>query len=135
MWTDAGWYVLDFEGEPARPLEERTELCSPLKDVAGMLRSFHYASRAALGDRNDDEVASLEGAAAGWERRNRAAFVDAYRATPGIHELVPDGEAAWEGVLSAFEMDKALYELDYERAYRPEWVSIPLRAISRLLAG
>jgi maltokinase len=135
MWTDTGWFVLDFEGEPARPLAARTEPCSPIKDVSGMVRSFHYASRAALGDRREDEVATLEPAAEAWERRNRTAFVDAYRATPGIHELLPDGDAAWDAALSAFEMDKALYELDYERAYRPEWAAIPLRAVARLLTG
>jgi len=133
MWTDTGWYVLDFEGEPARSLEQRLEPSSPLKDVTGMLRSFQYASRAALGDRNDDEVAALEPVAAAWERHNRTAFVNAYRATSGIHALVPDGEEGWEAVLSAYEMDKALYELDYERAYRPEWVPIPMSAIARLL--
>jgi len=135
MWTDSGWYVLDFEGEPARPLAERAEPCSPLKDVAGMVRSFHYASRAALGDRSEEEVATLEPAATAWELRNRNAFLTAYRATPGITALLPDSEANWELVLAAYEMDKALYELDYERAYRPDWEPIPLRAVARLLAG
>jgi trehalose synthase-fused probable maltokinase len=133
MWTDRGWYVLDFEGEPARPLEQRTELSSPLKDVTGMVRSFQYASRAALADRSGPEMSTLESVAAAWERRNRAAFIDAYRSTAGIHDLLPDGDDAWDAVLSAYEMDKALYEVDYERSYRPDWVAIPLGAIARLL--
>jgi maltokinase len=135
MWTDAGWYVLDFEGEPARPLEQRAEPCSPVKDVAGMLRSFHYASRAALGDRGEEEVAALAPVGEAWEVRNRHAFLNAYRSTPGIATLIPGSEATWSVVLAAYEMDKALYELDYEQVYRPDWAEIPLQAVARLLAG
>lgn len=128
MWTDQGWYVLDFEGEPARPLEERTRPSSPLKDVAGMLRSFHYASRAAMWDWEDDE--QLEFRAEAWEQHNRAAFLDAYLSTSGIADLLPETR---EEVLAAYELDKALYELAYETMYRPDWAVIPLRAIIRLL--
>jgi maltokinase len=133
MWTDAGWYVLDFEGEPARPLAERTRPSSPLKDVTGMLRSFHYASRAALWDRDDEEAATLEPVAEAWELRNRAAFLEAYRSTPSIAPLVPEDEPAWTLVLAAYEMDKALYELAYEHVYRPDWAAIPLHAVVRIL--
>jgi len=80
MRTDVGWFVLDFEGEPARPLEQRTRATSALKDVAGMLRSFGYASRWVLSERVDAEAEALEGAARAWEERNRRAFVDGYLA-------------------------------------------------------
>ena len=127
--TDAGWFVLDFEGEPARPLEERRHPSSPLKDVAGMLRSFHYASAVARTER--DEYA-LEGLAAAWEDRNRQAFLRGYMraASPG-NILPPDTECV-DAVLAAFELEKAVYEVGYERAFRPEWAHIPLSALRRL---
>ena len=127
--TDAGWFVLDFEGEPARPLEERRHPSSPLKDVAGMLRSFHYASAVARTER--DEYA-LEDLAAAWEDRNRQAFLRGYMraASPG-NILPPDPECV-DAVLAAFELEKAVYEVGYERAFRPEWVHIPLAALRRL---
>ncbi|MGI8492452.1 MAG: maltokinase N-terminal cap-like domain-containing protein, partial [Acidimicrobiales bacterium] len=132
MQTDAGWFVLDFEGEPARPLAERVAPTSPLKDVAGMLRSFDYAARFALTERDPSEMERATTLAASWEARNREAFVEGYRGATGISELLATGASA-EIVLSAFELDKALYELDYERAYRPEWLPIPLAAIRSLL--
>ena len=133
MRTDVGWFVLDFEGEPARPLEERRLPTSPLKDVAGMLRSFHYATEVVLMERDDAEREGLEELGAAWEERNRAAFLDGYRRTKGIDELVPSDDIAFARVLTVFEMDKAIYELAYERAHRPEWVPIPQRGIHRLV--
>jgi maltokinase len=132
--TPWGWYVLDFEGEPARPAEERDVWSSPLKDVAGMLRSFQYAARVALSERDEREHEELEPLAESWEGRNRRAFLGGYFGTAGIDELVPP-ERDRVAVLSAFELDKAVYEVLYERAYRPQWVEIPRRAINRLLAG
>ena len=134
MRTDAGWYVLDFEGEPARSLEERMRPSSPLKDVTGMVRSLQYASHFVLGERSDDEVADLEPLAEAWEWHNRDAFLSGYRRARGIDSLLPPDTATWAAVLAAYEMDKALYELDYERAYRPDWAPIPLGAITRMLA-
>ncbi len=127
MRTDAGWYVLDFEGEPARPPDERRRPSSPLRDVAGMLRSFHYASQVAQLDR-DDECGELAGA---WEVRNREAFLDGYLKTAAKAGLLPDASTT-EVVLAAFELEKAVYELGYERAYRPDWQDIPLAALNRL---
>ena len=127
MRTDSGWYVLDFEGEPARPPEERRRPSSPLRDVAGMLRSFHYASLVAQLDRDDD----CGGLAEAWEMRNRKAFLEGYVRSAAKAGLLPD-PAATEVVLSAFELEKAVYELGYERAYRPDWQSIPLAALHRL---
>ena len=133
MRTDHGWFVLDFEGEPARPLDERRQPSSAFKDVAGMLRSFQYASAVALLERDEAERAHLAGAAAAWEAHNRAAFLDGYLATAGIEAVLPAGEAARRTVLTAFELDKAVYEVLYERAHRPDWVPIPRGAIRRLL--
>jgi maltokinase len=130
--TDAGWYVLDFEGEPARPIEERRRPTSPLKDVAGMLRSFHYASTVARTER-DDPV--LEDLAAAWEDRNRKSFLKGYMRAAGPGRILPPDPDCVEVVLTAFELEKAVYELRYERAYRPDWEGIPLTALRRLTTG
>ena len=127
MRTDSGWFVLDFEGEPARPPEERKRRSSPLRDVAGMLRSFHYASAVAVQDR-EPECTDLAGA---WEQRNRKAFLEGYVRAAAKGGILPD-PAATEAVLAAFELEKAVYELGYEQSYRPEWQSIPLAALQRL---
>ena len=114
--ADGRWYVLDFEGEPARPMAERLVPASPLRDVAGMLRSFAYA--AVVGEHPT-----------GWEADCRGAFLDAYLATPGIAAILP---ADARPVLDAYELDKAIYEVAYERAHRPDWVAIPGAAVERL---
>lgn len=126
MRTDAGWFVLDFEGEPARPPEERRRPSSPLRDVAGMLRSLHYASLVAQLDRDED----CTGLAVAWEDRNRDAFLRGYTNTAVKAGLLP--REGFKAVLAAFELEKAVYELGYERAYRPDWQQIPLAALHRL---
>jgi trehalose synthase-fused probable maltokinase len=122
---DGGWTVLDFEGEPARTLVERRRKRSPLRDVAGMLRSFAYAASAS-------ELLHGAGAPAGWEDEVRAAYLDGY-----LHEtdtsLLPPGRAAVERLLAVFELEKAVYELRYELDNRPDWVKIPVAGIARLL--
>lgn len=129
--ADSGWYVIDFEGEPARPLAERLAPSSPLRDVAGMLRSFHYAAEVARWERGEEEgVVEL---VADWQQRARDEFLNGYFATDGLDELLP-GPDARQLLLQAFELDKAVYEVGYETAYRPSWVGIPLGAIRRLLA-
>jgi maltokinase len=130
--TDHGWYVLDFEGEPARPIDDRRRPSSPLKDVAGMLRSFHYASAVARTER--DEYA-LEDLAAAWEMRNRQAFLRGYMKAAGDGGILPSDAESVAAVLAAFELEKAVYELGYERAHRPDWTHIPLAALHRLTAG
>ena len=135
MRTDAGWYVLDFEGEPARPPAERRATSSPLKDVAGLLRSFDYAAAYARRERDEAEQDALAPMARAWEARNRTAFLAGYEATEGIDALLPAPGAHRAAVLAAFELDKALYEVLYELAHRPDWVEIPLAAVRRLLAG
>jgi maltokinase len=134
MRTDAGWYVLDFEGEPNRSPKERLAATSVLKDVAGMLRSFYYAARFAL-VQGGAEATGLEPLADAWEERNREAFMEGYLAHPGIEALLPSRQEDREALCLAFELEKALYELSYERAYRPSWAEIPKKAIRRLLVG
>ena len=133
MRTDSGWYVLDFEGEPARPLSERRRRSSALKDVSGMLRSFQYAAAVALSERDNLEQEALAPRAEAWERRNRMAFLRGYLGIDGVEDILPAPGADRHAVLAAFELDKAVYEVLYERAHRPDWVAIPLRAVRRLL--
>jgi len=130
MRTDEGWFVLDFEGEPARPVEERRLPSSPLRDVAGMLRSFAYAAAVAVreqGPRATDEPAES------WEQHNRDSFLTAYLARLDGSPLLPADLASTRMLLDAFELDKAIYEVAYEQAHRPDWVQIPLDAVRRLL--
>jgi maltokinase len=134
MRTDAGWFVLDFEGEPHRHVDERRRRTSALKDVAGMLRSLQYASRFALNERAEHGSAQLEGCARAWEDRNRAAFVKGYYDCKGIDELLPGRPDDREAVRAALEVDKALYEVSYEAAYRPGWRAIPLSALERMFS-
>jgi maltokinase len=132
MRTDSGWFILDFEGEPARPLHERLRPASALKDLTGMLRSFDFASRFALGELAGTE-SGLQLRATAWEQHNREAFMDGYLDTDGVEAVLP-GREERALVLAAYELDKALYELAYEQAYRPTWVSIPAGAIAGILA-
>ncbi len=120
-----GWVVLDFEGEPARPLLERRRKRSSLRDVAGMLRSFAYAASAG-------ELQRGTPAPEGWEERMREAFLSGYFAAVDA-SLLPPGEAASRSLLTIFELEKAVYELRYELNNRPDWVRIPVAGIARLL--
>jgi maltokinase len=135
MRTDTGWYVLDFEGEPARPLAERIARTSPMKDVTGMLRSFDYAARWVLLERDAVDAERLHVRAEAWLALNCGAFLDGYLDTPGVEALLPGDQDSYRAVLEAFELDKAIYELEYERAYRPEWVDVPGSAVHRLTFG
>ncbi len=125
MLSDRGWVVLDFEGEPARPLPERRQKRSPLRDVAGMLRSFSYA---VAGSRL---LRGLE-APEGWEERARERFLAGYNEAVDS-TLLPPGQQAIEQLLAVFELEKAVYELRYELNNRPDWVAIPVAGILRLL--
>jgi maltose alpha-D-glucosyltransferase / alpha-amylase len=124
--------VLDFEGEPARSIAERRMLESPLKDVAGMLRSFSYAAQVAYLNhvaRRPRDAAPLEPWARLWESCVSAAFLRNYREAVGGIGLVPTSPADFQLLLDAFLLDKALYELNYELNNRPAWVRIPLLGI------
>jgi maltokinase len=123
--ADQRWIVLDFEGEPARTLVERRRKRSPLRDVAGMLRSFAYAASAS---RILDDTPAPDG----WEDEVRAAFIRGYLATAD-KTLLPPGQAAIERLIAVFELEKAVYELRYELDNRPDWASIPVAGICRLL--
>ncbi|HEY5430613.1 MAG TPA: hypothetical protein VIK04_15965 [Solirubrobacteraceae bacterium] len=120
-----GWLIIDFEGEPARPLFERRQKRSPLRDVAGMLRSLAYATSAA-------EIMRGTPAPVDFEERARTIFLEHYFRTiePG---LLPAGDAAVWNLLAIFELEKALYELQYELDNRPDWLPIPVAGIARLL--
>jgi maltokinase len=125
--TVRGWKIVDFEGEPAKPLAERVLPDSRWRDVAGMLRSFDYAPHVVERSVADTEPEGLEQRhyrAAEWAVRNIDAFLDAY----ADGDLSVDDEA----LLAAYVADKAVYEAVYEKRNRPSWVSIPLEAIARI---
>jgi len=124
MRTQTGWVVLDFEGEPASPLAQRRARSSPLRDVAGMLRSFDYAARHQLLTHPD--AASLAPKASDWVRRNSDAFCAGYAAAGGLDP------AENSVLLRAMLLDKAVYEVIYEARHRPTWIPIPLESIAEL---
>jgi maltokinase len=126
LWTDAEeWVILDFEGEPARSVPERRRKISPLRDVAGMLRSFAYAATAARIQRNVEPPED-------WEQRCRSEFLDGYLETADP-ALLPSSRDQTERLLTVFELEKAVYELRYELHNRPDWVAIPVAGILRML--
>ena len=128
---DGDWVVIDFEGEPARSLEERRQRASVLKDVAGMLRSFAYArgavERAAGGAADPAARTRLED----WEIGARRAFLEGYRRALATSEarFVPEDGEGFARALAAWELDKALYEVAYEARNRPDWLELPLRSL------
>jgi maltokinase len=124
MRTQTGWVVLDFEGEPASPLAQRRARSSPLRDVAGMLRSFDYAARHQL--LTHPERASLTPVASDWVRRNGEAFCAGYAEAGGLD---PACNAV---LLRALLLDKAVYEVIYEARNRPTWLAIPLESIAEM---
>jgi maltose alpha-D-glucosyltransferase/alpha-amylase len=135
--TEEDFYVLDLEGEPARTLAERRAKQSPLKDVAGMVRSYSYAAYAALfafALHAPDDFDTLEPWAREWHRWVADSFVREYRTTIGRSSIVPGPEdESFDVMLRALTLDKALYELAYELNNRPEWVRIPLVGLLTLV--
>ncbi|MHB1468182.1 MAG: maltokinase N-terminal cap-like domain-containing protein [Solirubrobacteraceae bacterium] len=121
-----GWIVLDFEGEPNRPLRERRRKRSPLRDVAGMMRSLSYAAVAG------ELLHGTPAASPGWEAQARACLLDGYMGEID-QSLLPAGAQAIEKQLAMFELEKLLYELRYELENRPDWLSVPVNGIVRLL--
>ena len=133
--ADGDIYFIDFEGEPARPLAERRAAQSPLRDVAGMLRSFDYAARASFRTflrYHPDAGPTLEPWVEAWESRAGEMFLSAYLKQLGEGDLLPPTTSR-DVLLEAFVLDKAFYELAYELGNRPDWVDIPLDGVLRLL--
>jgi maltose alpha-D-glucosyltransferase/alpha-amylase len=129
-------YILDFEGEPRRPLEERRAKAPAARDVAGFIRSIDYAAAAAV-DREPDlkpeERAAVEQRLRAWAERLSAAFWESYRETLGDTPLWPADEDQTKALLDLFLLEKALYEIEYELTNRPGWSHIPLEATLRIL--
>jgi maltose alpha-D-glucosyltransferase/alpha-amylase len=135
--TGEDFVITDFEGEPARPLRERQHKHSPLKDVAGMLRSFHYAAYAGLFNQADklapsEALTPLESWAQVWYRWVSAEFLHTYLASVGPASLLPPTRDERQVLLDAYLLEKAIYELRYELNNRPDWVRIPLQGIRQL---
>jgi trehalose synthase-fused probable maltokinase len=139
LYTGKDFVILDFEGEPARPLSERRLKRSPLRDVAGMLRSFQYAAFARLFDEaangliQQPEMPLFESWSLYWERWVSAAFLAAYLERAGTASFVPARRAELAILLDAYVLEKAIYELAYELNNRPGWVRIPLAGIREIL--
>ena len=141
LHTGRDLLIIDFEGEPAIPLSQRRLKRSPLRDVAGMLRSFHYASygsllRPEMGPAiRPEDIAALDGWVRTWNRWVGATFLAGYREATDGASFLPSGDADWAALLDVFLLEKACYELTYELNNRPDWVAIPIRGILQLLEG
>jgi maltose alpha-D-glucosyltransferase/alpha-amylase len=135
LQVKADYVILDFEGEPARPIVERRAKSSPLKDVAGMVRSLSYAAYSGLiahTTRRPEDWKTLEPWARLWERSMAAEFLRVYRTTAHKAPFLPSSDDGFRQVLAVFLLDKALYELSYELNNRPAWVRVPLMGILAL---
>ena len=137
--ADGTFFIIDFEGEPARPLAERREKHSPLRDVAGMMRSFAYAAATGAMDASGEaEHASAYDRALRWEADARKSFLNGYMDVDGRYDAVrppflPTSSAGVGQLIALFEIEKVFYELRYELNNRPDWAWIPLRGIARFL--
>ena len=129
LYTGQDFVIIDFEGEPARPLAERRRKASPLRDVAGMIRSFHYAAHCGL----PPDIPALQPWAEFWYSWISGQFLCAYLATAGYGTVAPASRQELQLLLDTFLLEKAMYELNYELNHRPDWVRIPLRGIGHLL--
>ena len=140
LYTGKDFVIIDFEGEPARPIGERRIKRSPLRDVAGMLRSFHYAAYAALialenrGGFQPEDLPSLESWANHWYVWVCATFVKTYLAVAAQARFLPASKQEMEVLLDTLLLEKAVYELGYELNNRPQWVNIPIQGIRQLMA-
>jgi maltose alpha-D-glucosyltransferase / alpha-amylase len=139
LYTGNDFVIIDFEGEPARTLEERRVKRSPIQDVAGMLRSFHYAAFTGLNRHRTnesggaEEAVLLEGWGRAWHLWVSAAFLKSYLRVAGSSAFLPQAEDELELLLKAFLLEKAVYELGYELNNRPDWVRLPMQGILQLL--
>jgi maltose alpha-D-glucosyltransferase/alpha-amylase len=136
LLAENDFVIIDFEGEPARPLSERRTKHSALKDVAGMLRSFNYAAYATLYEvtaENPNDLPVLKPFANEWERKAAQAFLNGYEHAIDGCQVFPEDPEQARSVIDLFTMEKAFYEVRYEFNNRPEWAKIPLRGILALL--
>ena len=133
LYTDGDFVIIDFEGEPARPLAERRTKHLPIVDLAGMIRSFHYAAYVALRERVAQDGArdgdDLEPWARTWYRSARAAFIQGYMKQTAVASFQPHSQGEFTLLLNVHLLEKAVYELGYELNNRPAWVAIPLHGI------
>jgi len=138
LYTGNDFIIIDFEGEPVKSLSERRIKQSPLRDVAGMMRSFYYASCAVLMQRTHvraEDVHYLAPWTQAWYRYNAQTFLSSYLETVRGASFLPSDQEELGIMLDAFLLDKAVYELGYELNNRPDWISIPLKGIAELLGG
>ena len=138
LYTGKDFVIIDFEGEPVKSLTERRLKQSPLRDVAGMMRSFFYAPYAVLMQRSQirsEDIPYLVPWAETWYRYNAGVFLAAYKKSLAGTELIPKDPAQADVMLQTFMLDKAIYELGYELNNRPDWVGIPLKGILGLLTA
>jgi maltose alpha-D-glucosyltransferase/alpha-amylase len=139
LYTGRDWIVIDFEGDPERPLSERRIKRSPLTDAAGMLRSLHYASQAVLYGQVPGVVPVREAApslsvwANFWYRWSSAAFLGGYLDVPAAATLLPSSRDDLRLLLECFLIDKAIREVEYELNHRPDWVLIPVLGLLELV--
>jgi maltose alpha-D-glucosyltransferase/alpha-amylase len=135
LYTGKDFIILDFEGEPARPLSERKLKRSALRDVAGMMRSFQYAAYSALWQpaMRPEDVPFLERWADLWYRQLSSVFLQSYLETTAGAVFVPQNPEDLQVLLQAYLLDKAVYEIGYELNNRPDWVVIPIRGIKHIL--
>jgi maltose alpha-D-glucosyltransferase/alpha-amylase len=141
LYTGKDFIIIDFEGEPVRPVSERLIKRSPLRDVAGMLRSFHYASRMALQNTEtrgwvQPENRTLMGSwAEYWFKWIAAVFLSEYLQVAGGGHFLPENQTARQVLLESYLLEKAVYELGYELNNRPDWVGIPITGILQVMGG
>ena len=130
-------YILDFEGEPRRSLDERRSKAPAARDVAGFLRSIDYAASAAADrapDLKPEERATVEPRLRGWAKQLSVAYWDSYRETLGESPLWPAAEEQVRALLDVFLLEKAFYEIEYELMNRPAWLHVPLDGLRRVLS-
>ena len=140
LWTGKDFIIMDFEGEPARPINERRIKRSPLRDVAGMLRSFHYAAYSGLFDFRErrglvleEELEAIDFWARFWHFWVSVIFLKAYMEVAINGKFLPESPEELRTLIDTYLLEKAIYEMGYELNNRPEWIKIPLRGILQLL--
>ena len=136
LFTGRDFIFIDFEGEPSRSISERKLKRSPLRDIAGMIRSFHYAAYGAIllnEQYNDDEVARILPWAEVWYKRMAGFFLKSYLENLDGTDFIPDDKKDLDVLLETFLMEKAVYELQWELDHRPDWVGVPLKGLKDLI--